>query len=158
MQLRRYRPGDATGGAEVFYRAVREGAASAYDAAQRAAWAPEFPRPPEMQAAWATRLGMQITWVAEEAGVLQGLFSLRTDGYLDLAFVLPARMGTGLAGQLYDRIEAEAQALGLRRLTVEASRLARPFLARRGWQVDAAQEVVRHGVTLPNFRMSKALG
>ncbi|WP_158243194.1 GNAT family N-acetyltransferase [Acidimangrovimonas sediminis] len=153
MQLRRYRASDAEACAALFHRAVQVGAAGHYSAEQRNAWAPE----PPPAGPFGARLARQITWVAEEDGIA-GFMSLRPEGYLDLTYVAPERRGTGLAAQLYDKIEAEAAALGLAEMTVEASLLARPFLARRGWELVAAQEVERRGVMIPNFRMRKRLG
>lgn len=157
MELRRFRLTDGTACGDLFHRAVREGAASRYTLEQRTAWAPHDAPSPEQRARFAARLDQQITWVAEEAGTIEGFLSLRADGYLDLAYVTPERMGRGLAGQLYEKIEAEARALGLSHLTSEASHFARPFFARRGWQVDAPQQIERQGVLIENFRMSKAL-
>ncbi|MFC2968627.1 GNAT family N-acetyltransferase [Acidimangrovimonas pyrenivorans] len=157
MELRRFHSADAPACAALFHRAVHEGAAEHYSPAQRAAWAPYATPPREALDRLAARLSEELTWVAEEEGALEGFMSLRIDGYLDMAFVAPERRRTGLAGQLYDKIEAEARALGLIRLTTEASHLARPFFLKRGWQVDAAQQVERQSVLIPNFRMSKAL-
>lgn len=152
--LRRYRDGDADGCAAVFERAVHEGAARHYTAEQRAAWAPPGPRPREAALRFADRLARQITWVAVRGTDIAGFMSLRPDGYVDFTYVAPEEMGSGLAGRLYERILGEARALGLTRLTSEASHLARPFFARHGWRIDAPQEVERLGVKIPNFRMS----
>lgn len=157
MRLRRFYETDAAACGALFYRAVHEGAAEHYTPEQRAAWAPWQVPPPEVLERLAARLCEEITWVAEEQDALQGFMSLRIDGYLDMAFVAPERRRTGLAGQLYEKIEAAARDLGLTRLNTEASHLARHFFARRGWQLDAAQQVERRGVLIPNFRMSKAL-
>ncbi|GHD99812.1 hypothetical protein U879_10750 [Defluviimonas sp. 20V17] len=157
MEFRRFRETDAPACGALFFRAVHEGAASRYTEEQRAAWAPWRVPPPEVLPRLAAKLAEEITWLAEEDGALQGFMSLRKDGYLDMAFVAPERMGTGLAGQLYDRIEAAARALGLAHLTSEASHFSRAFFARRGWQVDAPQQIERRGVRIENFRMSKTL-
>ena len=158
IALRRFRPADAPACGALFHRAVHVGAAEHYTPEQRAAWAPYPDPPPEVLDRLGARLSEEITWIAEaEDGRIAGFMALRSDGYLDMAFVAPERRGTGLAGRLYARIEAEARALGLTRLRTEASHLARPFFARRGWRLDAAQEITRRGVTIPNFRMSKAI-
>lgn len=83
--------------------------------------------------------------------------TLGDDGYLDFAYVSPPMMGSGLAGAIYDAIEAQARKAGMNVLSTEASHLARRFLTRRGWITDARQSVIRHGVAITNFRMSKAL-
>ena len=157
IRVRPYRPADAAALRRVFWRAVQEGAASAYDLRQRDAWA----RAPEAPPDWPDRLGRQITLVAEttdgDGGPL-GFMTLGHDGHLDLAFVLPEAMGGGAAAALHDRLLAEAEARGIDRLTTEASHLARRFLLKQGWSEIAAQEVEIGGVRLVNFRMAKRVG
>ncbi|MEY8841444.1 GNAT family N-acetyltransferase [Cribrihabitans sp. XS_ASV171] len=152
--IRGMRAGEADALGLLFHRAVREGAASAYDAAQRAAWSPEPPAGPD----WAERLEQAVTLVAESDGVAVGFMSLEPDtGYLDLAFVLPEWQGKGVASRLLAVLENRARALGLHDLSVEASALARPFLLRHDWQDGPRQEFERGGVSLYNFRMSRIL-
>ena len=154
IRVRGMAAGDAPVLARIFWRGVREGAAGAYDAAQRAAWCPAVPEGP----AWETRLAAGETLVAERDGAPVGFMTWRpSDGVLDLAFVLPEEMGRGTAGRLADAVEADARAAGLARLTTEASDLARPFLARRGWRVVAGQTVERQGVRLRNTLMELRL-
>lgn len=154
VRLRPYCMGDAAATANLFHRAVREGARAHYSEAERQAWSPAPPEGP----AWAERLQRAETLVAESAdGTLAGFMSLTEAGVLDLAFVAPEWMGRGVAGQLHDALIGRARARGLTRLTTEASHLARPFFARRGWQLEAEQQVERRGVRLTNFRMSLRL-
>lgn len=153
IRIRPYRDGDAPVLATVFERAVREGAAGAYDADQRAAWASALDTPPD----WAQRLGEEITLVAERDGHVAGFMTLGRDGFLDLAFVLPEAMGTGVAAALHDRVLAEAEARDLTRLTTEASHLARRFFLKQGWRELGAIEVELGGTTLTSFQMEKRL-
>ena len=151
LTLRPYRAEDRAACAAVFFRAVREGAARAYDAAQREAWAPDGPEEgPD-------RLLDQWCLVAERDGRVAGFMAITPEGYLDMAFVLPEEMRRGTAGRLYDALLAQARAAGLSRLTVHASHLARPFLERRGWLVDAPERVTRNGQHLDRFAMSLKL-
>lgn len=166
LSLRPWRSTDGPACDAVFFRAVREGAAGFYDAAQRAAWAPD---PDEAgdgdadgdgdgdadgDADGGDRLAGQWCLVAERAGAVVGFMSLTPAGYLDMAFVLPEEMGRGTAGALHDALIDRARAAGLARLDTHASHLARRFLARRGWQVEAAETVDRRGQRLDRFRMS----
>ena len=139
--------------AEIFWRSVHEGAAPRYDAAQRAAWLPDRPAPEDM----AARLADQIVWVAEEGGRVTGFVTLRRDGTLDLAYVLPEARGTGAAAALLVVLENHAAATGLRRLTVRASDMARPFLARHGWEVVAPAPQTWAGVVIPATDMARTL-
>jgi len=153
MQVRRYQPADAGALAQIFFDAVRLGAAPKYTAAELAAWAPERPS----AASWGQRLDGLTTVAAENSSGLLGFMSLRSDGYLDLAFVRPDCRGTGVAAALHSEILTEAHARHLHRLTTEASRMARPFFLRMGWHLIAAQTVQRNGQSIENFRMAKSL-
>ncbi|MEM6729209.1 MAG: histone acetyltransferase, partial [Pseudomonadota bacterium] len=81
MWLRRFERADAAACADVFYRAVHEGAVGKYTEAQRRAWAPRVP----MTGDFAERLGQQHCVVAEDAGAISGFMSLTDYGYLDMA-------------------------------------------------------------------------
>lgn len=153
MRVRSYQDGDAPCLAQVFDRAVREGAVGAYDAAQRAAWASAPKAPPD----WAERLSEEITIVAERDSAVVGFMTLGRDGFLDLAFVLPEAMGTGVAAALHDRILAEAEARGMTRLTTEASHIARRFFLKQGWRDLGEIQIEIGGAMLPSFGMEKRL-
>jgi putative acetyltransferase len=150
--LRSYTPEDAEVLGGVFYRSVREGAAARYTEEERAAWAPEVPNGP----AWEAKLAKSDVVVAESGGKIVG-FMTRQGALCDMAFVLPEVMGTGVAGVLCAVLEGRARAEGVDRMTVEASHLAEPFFARRGWGVVRRQTVERKGVTLVNCVMEKDL-
>ena len=154
MDYRAARPQDAGALAHVFFRAVREGAASAYTCEERAAWAPKEPE----AEAWQARIAGLTTVVAEDQSGIVGFMSLNTDdGDLDLAFVLPEAKGTGVAKALYAMIENHARSRKIRRLHTRASHLARPFFERQGWTVQRENQVERQGVTLTNWIMDKTL-
>ncbi|UWQ17262.1 GNAT family N-acetyltransferase [Jannaschia sp. M317] len=152
-EVRRATPADLPAITGVFWRGVHEGATPRYDAAQRHAWLPERPTP----AAFADRLGDQAVWVAQEGEIVTGFVTLRGDGYLDFAYVLPEVRGTGTADALLAVLENHARVRGLTRLTVRASDMARPFLARHGWTDAAPAPQVRNGVTIPATDMARAL-
>ena len=154
MEYRAAREADAGPLAEVYYRAVHEGAAEAYSKEQRAAWAPSIPS----AEAWRHRLEGLSTIVAEEGGQIVGFMSLNPhDGDLDLAFVLPEVRGTGVAKALYAVLEDQARTQGLDRLHTHASHVARPFFEGQGWTVLAENTVERQGVALTNWIMEKRL-
>lgn len=138
----------------VFYRAVREGAVHLYSPAQCAAWAPtampDLSLPDKLLEQWCH--------VSVQDGAITGFMSLRPDGYLDMAFVLPEVMGKGHAAALYEALLAHARKAGMTRLWVHASHLARRFFGRRGWQVDLAEVVDVRGQSLTRFQMSLELG
>lgn len=153
ITIREFDEKDAAATARLFFESVRRGAATQYSEAQRQAWAPDLPDPGE----WRERLGGLRTWIAEVEGKMAGFMSVTPTGHLDLAFVHPDWIGTGVARALYGPVEQYARQSGLSRLTSDASLLARPFFERQGWQVLREQQPVRNGVVLTNFRMEKKL-
>jgi putative acetyltransferase len=150
MIVRAYQPEDANALAQIFFDAVRIGAAGHYSTDQLVAWAPLRPS----AQVWAARLEGLTTWVAE-AGRPLGFMSMRDDGYLDLAFVAPDQRGKGVGQSLHAAVLAEARARALPRLTVEASLVAHSFFIRLGWQDIARQTIERHGQQIENFRMQR---
>ena len=145
--IRPYTAQDRAACQAVFYHAVRVGTAARYTQAQREAWAPS-PTPP----ATPDRLLTQWCFVAADTEGLTGFMSMTNTGHLDMAFVLPRVMGTGVAGALYQALMP--QAAGLQRLTTHASHLARPFFTRRGWQVVEAQDHPHNGQIFERFAMA----
>lgn len=153
MLIRICAEGDVADCYEVFWRAVHEGAVSAYSEEERQAWAPDT----RMPADWPDRLLRHLTFVAIRDARLRGFMTLGRDGHLDLAYVLPEERGRGTAAKLHEAVEDAARDLGLGWLTTDASLLALPFLLRRGWRRVARQSVIRAGVPLTSFRMEKRL-
>lgn len=149
--IRRYRPADLDAVIVVFQRAVREVAAKDYDAAQIAAWSTVD------RERWRARRLSRPTWVAIRGGMVAGFADLEPDGHLDMMFVHPEHQGAGVASRLLATVEAAAREAGLGCLFTEASRTARPFFARRGFQVLAEQQVALRGTVLANFQMQKSL-
>ncbi|MEO0859828.1 MAG: GNAT family N-acetyltransferase [Pseudomonadota bacterium] len=152
-EVRRGMSADIPAVIEVVWRGVHEGAAPRYSAAQRQAWLPSRPS----GADYAARLTGQRVWVATEDGVLTGFVTLRPDGYLDFAYVLPEMRGTGTADALLAMLENHARARALPRLFTRASDMARPFFARHGWTVIGPAPQTRAGLVLPATDMAKAL-
>ncbi|TDL85835.1 GNAT family N-acetyltransferase [Meridianimarinicoccus aquatilis] len=151
--IRPFKAQDADILQHVFYRAVQEGAVGAYSVAERAAWASAPNAPPN----WAQRLGSEITLVAERDGQPAGFITLGRDGHVDLLFVLPEEMGSGIAAALHDRMLSEADQRDIPRLTTEASVIARRFLLKQGWRELTEQKIELGGVWLTNYRMEKRL-
>ncbi|MGH1329932.1 MAG: GNAT family N-acetyltransferase [Paracoccaceae bacterium] len=152
-QIARYGPGapapDPRGCYLAFYAAVHEGAAAHYSPQERAAWAPEI----EMPELWEERLEALTAFIATAQGAPIGFLILGPDGFIDLFYISPAFMGSGLADRLYESARLEAKSLGLSQMSTEASHLARSFFARHGWQVEARQSVIRAATPITNFRM-----
>jgi putative acetyltransferase len=144
---------DGGAAAEVFFDAVQRGTTQHYSARERNAWAGTAPNP----AAWQKRLATLRGFAAEREGELLGFMTLDETGYIDLAFVRSDQAGQGIGRALYAAVEQQLRAEGASLLTVEASKTARGFFERLGWQVQTEQVVQKQGVDLTNYKMVKRL-
>lgn len=153
LKLRGFVDADAPMLGQLMYDAVRQGTVDFYDAAQRSAWMPEL----RSGADWLKRLQDPQTWVAEDAKGIAGFMTLATDGHIDLAYVRPDAMGTGVAQNLYRTLEQAALSQGYPRLYTQASHLAQRFFNRRGWRLVETQTVISNDVAMQNHQMEKVL-
>jgi putative acetyltransferase len=153
-RLRHFQTGDAATCRRLMHDAIRIGA-KLYTRAQRAAWSPS----PESGAGWHDRLADHLTLIAEdvsrEGGRPVGFGTMRRDGHLDLLFVAPDRMGTGVAGVLHDGLLKAVTPFRPARLTARASLHARPVLAARGWRPVRSADQDRGGERLPAVDMER---
>ena len=144
MHLRRFEAGDLPAVQELFAGSIRTVCRGGYTPAELEAWANRA------GGITAKRLLDCYTLVAEEEGHLLGFGNLEPGGHLDCLYTAADSQRRGVAASLCDALEAEL-------LRVEASRTARGFFERRGYQVAAAQLVPVDGEELENFRMAKKL-
>ena len=140
--------------AEVFHRAVHEGA-GLYTPAQRLAWSPAS----RAGADWSLRMSRQSVMLAEtETAGPVGFLTSELNGYFDCAYILPAYQGRGLFRQLYAPLEDEQRTHNLKRLHVHASLHARPAFAAMGFTIVRPETVKMDGdIWLPRFSMEKQL-
>jgi len=126
---------------------------SPYTEAQRKAWNST----PPQGANWQSKLAAQFVVLAETNADLTGFMTLRRDGYLDFAYILPSARGTGVFRALYTALEAQAKSRGLRRIWLNASLMAQAPFAAMGFQVVQHETVTRNGETLARAQMEKHL-
>ena len=154
MRIREYEPEDAPLLAELFARSVRHYGPRAYDPLQVEAW-------PAGASAEATALrcadGRTVLVAMDEDGRPLGYVDLEADGHLDHLYCAPDAEGKGIGSALYAAIEDQARRLGIGRIQVEASALARALFERNGFEPIARNEVRIGPATLHNFRMEKKL-
>jgi putative acetyltransferase len=153
MRIRDYRPDDVGALTRLFYDTIHATGLREYTPEQVAAWAPA---PPDRDR-WHARMSARHTLVAEEDGAILGFAELEENGHFDMLYVAREAVGTGVGGALCDAVEARARVLGIARLFTEASKLARPVFARKGYTLIAEQTVTPNGVALTNYRMEKFL-
>lgn len=149
MLLRPYHPDDCAEMARLFYDTVHTVNAADYSPAQLDAWATG-----EVDlSAWNRSFLAHHTLIAEENGVIIGFADMDETGYLDRLYVHRDYQRRGVACALCDALEA---ASSVNRFTTHASITARPFFETRGYAVVKAQQVVRYGVSLTNYVMTKS--
>lgn len=149
MRIRPCREADLPALLDVFYRTVHTACAGDYTPAQLSAWAPETPD----TARWAEKLRQETFLAAEGGGALLG-FGVLEGAYLDLLYVLPDCQGRGVGSALCGFLEHLCPES---RITVHASRTARPFFEAQGYRLVRSQQVERPGVMLENFVLEKDL-
>ena len=153
INLRDLTPQDTDAAALLFFAAVHQGTADVYSVEQRIAWAGKAPAP----ATWRGRFDNVSGIVALIDNRMAGFMTLDREGLIDLAFVHPDHMGTGVGRTVYFAIEDRGRIFGVRRLRTFASEKAKPFFTRMGWTVEAPNIVTKGGVTLQNYKMFKPL-
>lgn len=139
--LRPYADGDAAATWQVFHAAVRRTTLAYYTPAQAAAWAPDDVDVER----WAQRRARAWTIVAVAGDRVAGFADLTEAGEMDMLFVHPDHPRRGIATTLVAHVTAEATARGLARVTVHASRVLQPLLARIGFTLDQDHPHNRHG-------------
>ena len=153
MELRKYRPQDCAEITRLFYDTVHTVNAADYTEEQLDAWADGQV---DLEK-WNASFLEHDTLVAVEGETIVGFGDMDSTGYFDRLYVHRDFQGRGVATSIAHALEGFAHGLGAQRVTVHASRTARPFFERRGYRMLYAQQVERRGVLLENFAMELAL-
>jgi putative acetyltransferase len=153
LALRPFLPDDAAVLVEIFRASVMDLTSEDYTEAQQQAWAATA----EDEAAFAKRLGNQLTLVASLEGSPIGFASLATGGKIDTLYVHPAAVGQGVAAMLIDALEKLAGARKNEKLIVDASDTASGFFQKRGYVAQQRNTVSVGDEWLANTTMHKQL-
>jgi len=154
VALRPYVPADAKRCAEVFRASIEELTAEDYDADQREAWASRA----DDEEAFGARLAGALTLLAVIDGSIAGFASLKGGEEIDLLFVDPEFARQGVGRTLVDALTKLAEARGAKRLTTEASDVAKPLFERQGFTAQKRNLVRKGDQWLANTTMTKTFG
>lgn len=151
--LRPFLAEDAPLLAAIFRASIDELTEEDYSEAQREAWMAAVD---DMQA-FGARLAGQLTLVGTLGGSPVGFASLRDGTVIDMLYVHPAAVRSGVGAALCDALEKLAGARGATRLTVDASDTARDFFVARGYSPERRNMARRGEEWLGNTTMQKQL-
>ena len=154
VALRPYVAADLKRCAEIFRASIEELAAEDYSADQREAWLSTA----DDEDAFGDRLAGELTLIAAIDGAIAGFGSLKGAEEIDMLFVDPEFARRGAGGAIVDALTKLAQARGAKRLTTEASEVARPLFERQGFTAQKRNLVRVGDEWLANTTMTKALG
>ncbi|MGA8587436.1 MAG: GNAT family N-acetyltransferase [Roseiarcus sp.] len=154
VALRPFVPADAKRCAQIFRASIEELAAEDYDADQREAWASRA----DDEQAFGARLAGALTLLAVIDGEIAGFASLKGAEEIDMLFVDPEFARQGVGRTLVDALTRLAEARGAKRLTTEASDVAKPLFDRLGFTAQKRNLVRKGDQWLANTTMTKTLG
>ena len=153
LSLRRPSLNDVPHTLRIFRDAVRHGAESCYNEAERNAWAPSV-----MDAgSWMRSRLAQPTWVAEIRGAVVGFSDLTNDGEIGMLYVDPRFTRRGVGSALLAEVERQAREDGRVNLHARVSLVAEPVFTRAGFVVVRRQWAERQGERLAQAVMEKVL-
>lgn len=150
--LRPYRPADALPLTDLYVRSVQHYGPRAYTAEQVDVWAATAD---VAQTAARCSDGRHVRVAQDNAGRVLGFGDLEADGHLDMLYIAPEAEGLHVGSLLYAALEHYARTLGLSRIFVEASELAKPLFERRGFATLGRNNMELKGVAIHNYRMEK---
>ncbi len=153
LALRPFLPDDLSLLVAIFREAIAELTGDDYSEAQQDAWASAA----DDIAAFAKRLGSQLTLVATLEGSTVGFASLVGKDKIDLLYVHPAAAGQGVANLLVDALEKLAGGRGAEKLVVDASDTARGFFEKRGYIAQQRNSILAGDEWLANTTLHKQL-
>lgn len=145
---------DFTSAAKLFFDTVHTINIHDYTQEQLDAWAPQWD---ECRARIVRKLSGQQTVGIKECGILIGFGSLDNKGNVDMLYVHKDRQSQGIGKIILMELERLASERGSRSIALFSSITARPFFESAGYVADRKNTVVRNGIPLTNYHMSKQI-
>lgn len=136
----------------VFKDAVLNIGTHAYSEEQVHSWA-AFADDPMFE----DQLKEGVTFVAEENDEIVGFGQLHPLNHIALLYVDSRHAHKRIGSALARRLERHAEDCGMKAISVEASKIAKPFFEKQGFAVLDKEVIDRHGVELERYLMHKRI-
>lgn len=150
MVIRKYKSSDCEQLAELFYQTVHNVNAKDYTQEQLDVWATGNVNLEK----WNKSFLEHYTIVAINDEIIVGFGDIDKTGYLDRLFVHKDYQKQGIASIMCNELE---QSVKGNKITTYASITAKPFFEQRGYKVIRKQQVIRNGISLTNYVMTKSI-
>ncbi|MES2690107.1 MAG: GNAT family N-acetyltransferase [Bacteroidota bacterium] len=138
---------------QLYVDTIQAVCADEYNAEERTAWASGI----NNTARWLEVMNTQYILLATMNGEIAGFATLKNGNYIDFFYVHKNHQRKGIAKELLCRIEGKAINHGVKKLSSDISKTARPFFEKHGFIVLKEQHHPRQGVVLVNYKMEKLL-
>lgn len=148
--IRKYKSSDCEQLAELFYQTVHNVNAKDYTQEQLDVWATGNVNLEK----WNKSFLEHYTIVAINDEIIVGFGDIDKTGYLDRLFVHKDYQKQGIASIMCNELE---QSVKGNKITTYASITAKPFFEQRGYKVIREQQVIRNGISLTNYVMTKSI-
>lgn len=150
MQIKKYISIDTLPLAKILYQAVHSIQPEIYDQEQQEAWAPT--------SILEQNLALNNTWICLSEDTIIGYIDyIPSKGHINHLYTHPDFQRKGVASLLYQQIEAKAIEQQIKKLTVDASKVALPFFLRKGFIRERENIIERKGVKMVNFTLAKMI-
>ena len=150
MVIRKYKSSDCEQLAELFYQTVHNVNAKDYTQEQLDVWATGNANLEK----WNKSFLEHYTIVAINDEIIVCFGDIDKTGYLDRLFVHKDYQKQGIASIMCNELE---QSVKGNKITTYASITAKPFFEQRGYKVIREQQVIRNGISLTNYVMTKSI-
>ncbi|HEX7366351.1 MAG TPA: GNAT family N-acetyltransferase [Pelobium sp.] len=106
---------------------------------------------------WQKILTKQFVLVSLDEQKITGLCTLSESNYVDLFYIHQDYQRKGIATKLYTELEKEARHQKQKQITVDASKTAKAFFDKMGFQLIKKQTLMINDVFLDNCKMVKTI-
>ncbi|MDH6354945.1 putative acetyltransferase [Dysgonomonas sp. PH5-45] len=150
IQIREYRASYMPLITSLIYKTVHAISNKFYSEEEKNAWMPE--------AFLEKEIPLKYTLVCFEGEELVGFVDFdEKNGFINYLYTSPEHQRKGIASMLYAKIEERMRMLGLYRISARASKAAVAFFEKKGLDIRWENEIMRQGIVLTNYTMSKNL-